>query len=544
MALDSSAHTGARLHDYLRVVRRRKWIILQALILIPAAAVALSLRQEPLYEASADVLLSYRDLGASLTGVASSSVFMLPDRIAQTQADTAHTPALAARVVRATGADLTPLQLLGASSVEPKTDSDLLTFHVTDANPDRAALLATSYARQFTFFRNELDTSAIQKALDEVRGRIDELRASGDTDSALYTSLLNNEQKLETLKTLQTSNSYLVRSASGAAQTQPKPFRSGVIGVMLGLILGLALAFLRDVLDTRIRTAEEVSEWLEATMLARIPAPPKPLAGENRLTMLEDPRSTDAEAFRMLRTNLEFANMERGARSIMFTSAVESEGKSTTAANLAVALARAGKRVVLVDFDLRKPYLDRFFRLRGKLGLTQVALGHADLDEALNSVVVGDPSNFSTNGVTGHSATNGHGSISGVLSVLTSGPIPPDAGEFVGTTAVTRVLDGLRERFDLVIVDAPPLLHVGDAMTLSSKVDAVVVVTRLNVLRRPAAKELRRLLDRSPATLLGFVATGTQHETGYYSYGYGQPAEPTAQESRKVESAGRADRHS
>ena len=151
-------------------------------------------------------------------------------------------------------------------------------------------------------------------------------------------------------------------------------------------MLGLGLAFLFEALDTRIRSAAEVARRLGLPLLARIPAPRKKLQRADNLVMVAEPSSGSAEAFRVLRTNLEFARLDSDVRSILVTSAVEPEGKSTTAANLAVALARAGRRVVLVDLDLRRPYVDRFFRLFREPGITDVALGEVSLDEALTTI--------------------------------------------------------------------------------------------------------------------------------------------------------------
>ena len=316
------------------------------------------------------------------------------------------------------------------------------------------------------------------------------------------------------MEALKTSNASVVRQAAGAPRVAPKPTRNGLIGLILGLALGIGLAFLREALDTRIRSAEEIGDRLRLPLLARLPEPPRKLRAENRLAMLADPTGVQAEAFRMLRTNLEFATLGKRVRTVMFTSAVEQEGKSTTAANLAVALARAGQRVVLVDLDLRRPFVDRFFDVGRRPGLTQVALGRASLDRALVPVTL--PSSLAAK----RAARNGHRPL-GSLSVLASGPIPPDPGEFVGADRLTEILEELRARFDVVLVDTPPVLHVGDALVLSGKVDAVVVVARLQVLRRAMVEELGRLLETIPADKLGFVATGAGAEQAYAGYGYG-----------------------
>jgi non-specific protein-tyrosine kinase len=218
----------------------------------------------------------------------------------------------------------------------------------------------------------------------------------------------------------------------------------------------------------------------------------------------------------------------------MVTSAVEQEGKSTTIANLAVALARAGKRVVLVDLDLRRPFIDRFFGIRGP-GLTQVALGHASLDEALVRIAIAEPGAETSNG-NGNGNGNGKGSLlRGVLEVLPSGPIPPDPGEFVGTQALGEILEELRDRADVVLVDAPPALHVGDALRLSTRVDGILLVTRMKIVRRHMLSELARQVATVPTPVLGFVVTGANEEEGYgtdgaYGYYYSRPYARSSEE--------------
>ena len=232
--------------------------------------------------------------------------------------------------------------------------------------------------------------------------------------------------------------------------------------------------------------------------------------------MLSEPHSPGAEGFRILATNLDFVNLERGARTIMFTSATHSEGKSTTVANLAVALARTGRRIVLVDLDLRKPAIADLFALGEQPGLTTVALGRAELDAALVPVPLLDagPTSPSTNGSTG-----------GLLEVLPVGPVPPNPAEFAGSHALAAILAELEKRADLVLIDSSPMLDLSDAMALTSRIDGLVVVARLPTSRRSSLHELHRVLAAAPITKLGFVATGTASDGDTYgAYGYGHRA--------------------
>jgi polysaccharide biosynthesis transport protein len=513
----------AALAGHVATLRRRMWVVLLVLVLLPLLALVHSLRQETLYQAEAEVLVSRQNLAAALTGTADPLATQPPDRLLQTQASIARVPEVARRVLAESGAaDQSPQVFLASSSVTPRINADLLTFRVVDHDPARAQQLATEYARQFTFYRRELDTEALERARTEVAAQLRELETGGERGTELYGRLAESEQQLRMLEVLQTSNASVVRSADAAARVQPRPLRNAALAFLLALMLGVGLAFVWEALDTRLRRGDEIARELKLPLLARIPTPPRKLRTNDRLVMLAEPASIHAEAFRFLRTNLEFAALDQDVRVLMVASAVEGEGKSTTVANLAVALARAGKRVVLVDLDLRRPSLHRFFELGSSPGLTNVALGHAALQDALVPVALGPIEPPSARRRRG----NGHGSPEGVLFVLGSGPLPPDPGEFISTNAVPRILDSLKSEMDLVLVDSPPLLRVGDGLVLSSMVDALLVVARLGVVRRGVAREVRRLLAGVPAQPLGCVIAGQPSEEGYgYGYGYGDVAE-------------------
>ena len=296
-----------------------------------------------------------------------------------------------------------------------------------------------------------------------------------------------------------------------------------IIGIALGLILGLGLAFLLEALDSRVRGAEEISARLGGLpLLARLPKPGRKLRSKGQPTMLAVSDPPQAESFRILRTQLDLARLEHPTKTIMVTSAVVEEGKSTTAANLAVALARAGRRVILVDLDLYRPSLGEFFSLSGP-GVTDVVLGTAELSDALVPIPMAADLDGHSDG--SHPYVNGDARLyDGSLDVLPAGQIPPDSGDFMNTSALRDVLQRLEERADTVIVDTSPLLQAGDAMTLSTKVDGLLLVVRDGVVRRRMLGELARLLESTPATKLGFVLTDVPVEPGYgYTYrrGYG-----------------------
>jgi Mrp family chromosome partitioning ATPase len=319
---------------------------------------------------------------------------------------------------------------------------------------------------------------------------------------------VRKERSLRVQEALWPDDAVLVGPTGNLKASRPQTTRDGIVGFGIGLILGIVLAFVAEALDTRVRSASEIERALGLPLLARLPRPSRQLRKDNRLVMLDDPYAEHAEAFRVLRTNLDFFNLEHGARAVMLTSAREKEGKSTTAANLAVTLARSGRRVILVDLDLRHPLIHGFFALDRAPGLMDVLVGRANLDDALVEIPLAEPDESGEPG-------SGWPHVEGGLRVLPAGSAARNVGELVGSRALTELLTELRDCADIVLIDGPPLLGAGDGIALSAKVDALMVIARLNELRRPIMEEVGRLLNNVHAAKLGFVATGGQFDAGY-----------------------------
>lgn len=517
------------LHDYLTILDRRKWVIIEATVIAAAVAFFVSLSQDKVFTAASEVLLARQTIATSVAGFTSPDSLGDPDRFAQTQAGLARSPEVVARAIAlARVPDLSVVELLRRSDVTPRTNADLLRFTVQNGDDVVATRLANAYAQAFTRYKFDLDTGQVREARQELVKRLEELRESGDTQSAQYRELLDSERGLRTLELLQVQ-SPIVERATRAPQTAPRTIRSLILGALLGAILGLGLAFLWEALDKRVRTEEEIERRLDLPLLSRIPAPGKRLRDEGRLAMLSSGQDASAEAIRRLRTNLEFALLDRDVRVLMITSAVQQEGKSTTVSNLAVALARSGRDVALLDLDLRRPLVADLFGVQRLPGVTDVVLRRSELDDALVSVPLPEQAARSIR-------EDGTGSV-GRLRVLPAGDLPANPGEFVGTTALGAILDRLRADCDFVLLDAPPLLLVGDAMTLSAKADAIVVVSRLGVVNRRMLDDVSRELAASPAAKLGIVVTGVKELDSYgYAYGHDAPtkrdAPPAAKPSR------------
>jgi succinoglycan biosynthesis transport protein ExoP len=531
------------LSDYVGVLRRRIWILVVAIVVAVGAAYFVSSRETPAYKAEAQVQYGSNSLSQILNPGAKVSSSVVEQQVA-TAAQTAHTTTVAALALKGSGGGgLTPQQLLDETSITASTTSTFITFAVTDRDPSRAQSLATAYAQAYVSWSNARAVAGIQPHITELNREIAKLqhqiKVQGQANGAgsvvgLNTELSAKQKALGTYQTAQqalSNGNSVSQKATSASKVRPLTTRNLAMGFGLGIVIGLVLISLAEALDTRVRSSDDVAQRLGLALLTRIPIPPRSLRKQGSLGMLDDEGGLQTEAYRKLRINLDFANLQLKARTIMVTSAGEQEGKSTTVGNLAVALARAGRRVILVDLDLRKPYLDHFFDLTGKPGLTDVALGNVTLDQAMWSIPI--------------PGSDG-GPQAGALHVLPSGPMPPNPADLIESAVVSEILLDLAERADVVLIDSAPLLPVSDGVVLSNKVDAMLVVVRASTVRRPVLTELQRVLTACPAAKLGFVLTGSEEGDGYgYGYGYSgygssapQVARPAAPEMPGIDPSG------
>jgi len=494
---------------------------------------AFSLREQKAFQAQSQVLLNRQDIAGAVTGTPSPSITEDPVRYAATQAALARSHSVAALAINAAHiSGRTPSGLLQESSVTPDATADVLDFSVQDRNPAAAARLVNAYATAFVTYQLRVQTGALFLARRQIKQKL----ATLAKDTPAYQKLQNSDQQLHTMQLLQSRDTVLSHPSAGV-QVKPRPARDALLGLGFGILIGLGLAFAAEALDRRVRTVEEVEEELGLPLLASIPSPPRRTRGG--IAMFEDPGSPYAEAVRRLATSIVFSNPDRSARTLMFTSALQQEGKSTTIANLGVALAAVGNRVVLVDLDLRRPSLASLFGVHRLSGLTDVVVGRRPLDESLLPVRLGlvEPPDSS----------NGSEPAHGSLHLLPTGPLPPGPGEFVASNALAeRVLAPLREQFDYVLIDSPPACVVGDAIRLAAQVDGIVAVTRLGFASRAALNDLQRQLAAVPAPTLGVVAAGIRvpGADGYGRYPQYAPNEGYAAEVRNGNSdRSRSSRH-
>jgi Mrp family chromosome partitioning ATPase/capsular polysaccharide biosynthesis protein len=502
------------LREFLRVVYRHKLLIVLFALLGGVGSYLLSTRQTPRYEATSLVLLSNANVPSIVTNTQNPNANIQPQRISATQAQLARVPLVARDALRSVRLhDRTPSQLLAASSVSSDPSSDILSFTVQDEKPAVAERLATAYARAYVGYRRSVDAAPYVGASRQLERRLAELRADGRADSRLFDSLTTQQQELESIIALQTANAKVVRAAIDAAKTQPQPERALAIGLPAGLLIGLVLALLAHVLDSRVRTLGGAARELGAAALGWLPSPPRRF--RNRLVMLEDPTGRYGEAFTSLRTGVDLARRVHGGDVLLVTPLTRRipGGKSSAVANLAVAFARAGLNVVLVDLDLRQPAVARLFGLNPVHGVTEVLLGQAGVHDTLAAVPI-------------QRAANGNGrkrnaldsvEFGGTLRVLPVAGRPANPTDVLATRGVGVILEQLRSEADLVLVDAPPLLEGSDASALSTHVDAIVAIVDIGHDRRGQLAEARRRLAATSATVLGFIGTGKADEATAYA---------------------------
>jgi Mrp family chromosome partitioning ATPase len=519
--VENGWYESVSLSDYIGVVWRRKWIALLVTVMVTAAAIGFSERQQKLYAASSQLVN---------TTVAANAA---SGKSAPTNAwSAAHAPLLATTtaaqaVLKAANlSNISAQQLLNETKVTADPVVDAVDFTVTDPNAQSAVKLANTWALYAGAYSNDLDKQPLEQSIKSLNAAITQMQTeraqylqgvADPTDNVEPTiTKIQYDQDAQqiTKDTGQVIQKRAALSGAGyapgtktaqpATQTQPKTARNAGIGLVLGLILGIILAFLQDLLDTRVRTVAEVGRRLRLPLLASIPARPRAL--REYAVVLLSPQGTaqmpTAEAYRIFKLNLA-TTLRRGMKVIMFTSASDDEGTSTTVANLAVALTRAGQHVVVVDANMRRPALGSFFGLDDRMGVSDILSGHSQLGDALTIVDVSreHPVDIGSNGTS--PASGG-----GLLEVLPAGPIPGDAAELLDSRAMTELLRELRGRADVVLVDAPPMLPVTDAMVLGTKVDAVAAVARARLASRPHLVALGRALDACAAPRLGFVFVG------------------------------------
>lgn len=458
------------LRDYLNVLTKR-WRSVTAVTLAVLALVALAtMLQTPRYTASTKLFFATTG-GNSVTEVAQGSTFA--EKQMASYAQVAKSPYVLQPVIDELGLDKSVSALAKSVSASVPPQTVILDVAVTDADPQLAATIANAIGAQMS-----------KRAAD-----LAPKRANGD-DVVRVTVFSSAEPP--------------------GAPSQPKVWRNLAVGLLLGLLLGFGIALLRQLMDTRVRSAEDVATVTPSSVVGTIP-----ITAERgvEIAMLGDPHSAQSEAYRRLRTNLQFLELVNGAKSVVVTSSLSGEGKSTTALNLAIALAEAGQKVLLVDADLRRPTISNRLKMEGSVGLTTVLIGRAEVQDVVQP--------FGSSG----------------LDVLASGQIPPNPSELLGSTAMAEFIAQASETYDMVLFDSPPLLPVTDGTVLARLTGGALMVANANTVHKQQLRTALQTLETVDARVLGIVLNRAQHSRSQrYSYRYAGSYAPSTQSSLSASS--------
>lgn len=494
LAGSSGEQEPATLDRVLAIARRNARLLLICAVVVPMVALLYSVTQEKQYTASATLLFRDPGLDEKLFG---SSLFNQdddPERAAATNLRLVALQAVSERTAQAlpsgTGLDADAIEEM--VSVAPVGESDLISVDAVDPDPELAAQVANTFAEEYIAFRRDADRSKIEEAQGLVQQELDDMteleRASSNGQQ-----LEQQARDLEVLASLQTGNAELVQPADAPSDpSSPQTKRNLALGIVLGLFLGAGLTLLREQLDRRLKDPAEAASVFGFPVLATIPQ-------SRTLSRLRRGESVgrsgiEGDAFGMLRTNLRYFNVDREVKSIVVTSAAPQDGKTTVAWNLALAEVQAGKRVLYLEADLRRPSLGTQLGPRTADGLSVVLAGMAKVEDTLQSVEGVD--------------------------VLFAGPPPPNPAELIESERMRELVRWGEHRYDRVVIDTPPVAVVADAVPLVTTVSGVLVVVRVNRSRRDAAEHLRDQLRNLGAPTLGIVVNGIPARTKTY---YGPP---------------------
>jgi len=393
--------------------------------------------------------------------------------------------------------------LRDATSDQATLIDTLVGLRVDEQNETRPAQLASIRSKIASTERQLADVKAKIIDLGSRLGASADASKNYDVQAelqiatGLYTTLAEKYETLKVSEQLEVGSGSVVSPAViDIVAVSPKPTRNGALGLAVGLVFGLGMAFLAEYLDNTIKSADEAQEIYGAPVLGNISTVQFREGEARRLTIVQDPGSRGAEAYRGLRNSIDYVNFENAIKTLLVTSAAPGEGKSTVSANLAASLAMAGAKVVLINCDFRRPTTDEFFEVNNQLGLSDVLAGRISLESALQAT--GDEN----------------------LHILTPGKMPPNPSELLGSEKMIALIETIKADADWIIVDSPPLLAVADAAATARWTDGVLVVTRAGVSTHPAAENARDILDKVGARILGVVVWGLDESRGG-RHGYG-----------------------
>lgn len=518
------------LNDYLAPVRARRWLILALVVVATAGAYAYSSQQPKVYEASTKLYLNQNpESGYS------------DDRTVENQATLLRSQDVARRVAEEAGYRGSPASLAGRMRATREAEADFITITVQGDTAAEAARFANAYAKVFIDVRSDDIRGQIERQRQELRDQLERV-PQGPRAAAERAEIEASLRQVEVaLRSAQGNATQVDPAAEPGTPISPRPRRDALAAFALSLFGAILLAYLLHRLDPRLRRVEDAAAIYDRPIMASV-------FHDDEIDMFKDGRPVmsekSIETFRQLRINLDLAALDQPFRMIVVTSAGAGEGKSTVARNLALAYHEAGRRVAVVDADLRNPRQPERLGVKVDKGLTHVLAGERALEDTLVGVEVLSRGRAVLDRIAGGGGPSPNGGAPSQLTLLAAGSQPPNPPAVLESDATAAVLDQLRATHDVVIVDTPPLLAVSDAIPLLARADGVVLVARSGITDRRGATRAAELIARVPGVnLIGVVVndlSGAEADAYGYGYGYGYGYRYGGREERA--SAAAADR--
>ena len=504
------------IRQYATLIRKWGWLIIVLTLVAGAAAYFVSKSSTPVYQASATLMVNQ---AANPTTVTGYSDILTSERLARTYANLLVSRPVIDETAERLG--VSPKLLADVITVIPVRDTQLLQITVEGIIPELTAQIANTLPAVFVERNAEMQLGR----MTESRIKLEEEIASTEKDLAdtqqqlkaitddaqrtrlenslaqyrsTYSTLVSSYQQVKLAEAQATNNIVVAEPAAVPERPiRPRTRTNVMLALIVGALLGLGIAFLIEYFDDTIKTPDDVSRVAGLSTLGAI-ARLKESGGPRQLIAWLSTKAPESEAYRTLRTNIQFSSVDKPIRSLLLTSSGPGEGKSTTTANLAVVLAQTGQRVIVVDTDLRRPVLHKVFSVPNNVGLTNALLAGENvmLAEYLQ------PTEIET------------------LSVLTSGPIPPNPSELLGSHRMEHLVSVLSQAADIVLFDSPPVLAVTDAVVMARRVDGVLLVVDAGHTREPALAQAAGELQKNGVNLLGVALNRLDTRRGGYYYYY------------------------
>lgn len=507
------------LRRYLALLWHWAWLLVLATILAGAAAYIVSKQMTPIFQASTTILVNE----APATKTTDYSSILTSERLTQTYSQLLTKQPILAGVIKRLGINIDVGVLKKMVQVQPVRDTQLIEVRVQDTNPDRAARIANAIFQEFADQNQALQATrygaskqSLETQLDQMDQQIQKATANlatlGDSTNnqnerdrlettlaqyrQTYAYLLQSYELVRLAEANSTSNVVQAEPASPpASPIKPRVFTNTLLAAVVGLLLAVGIAFLVEAMDDTIRNPGDIAHQLGLPVLGMIAK--YEYEDDNPITMTQ-PRAPVAEAFRSLRTNIQFASVDTPLRTLLVTSPSPADGKSTVAVNLGVVLAQSGRKVVILDADLRRPKIHKIIRLANRRGLSDLFVqNQVYLDGAVQKTEIQN------------------------YYALTSGSLPPNPSELLGSGKMVDIIHQLEDQAELVVIDTPPLLAVTDACVLAPRVDGVLLIIKPGVTKLAACKQAVEQLRHVGAKILGVVLNEIEiKRSRYYYYHY------------------------